>query len=275
VRFVLLHHHIFKNAGSTLDLALARSFGEAFVEFHPEGSDDGRVVPQKLFQFLNDNPQIKAMSSHHFFGRDYELDLDTEARSKYYFFDFVILRHPVSRLVSIYLYYRGLSRGEHPLQVAALSLPFPGFVEFVLDGHPHFAVNPQVTMFGCRHYGAVASDHNLDLAKKRLSEVAMLGVVEDYARSMVVAEYFMQPVFPGMRLNGAIRNVSVKESIAGYDGSLKAVEASLGAVLYADLCRLNDLDIKLWSWAKDELIRRTRYVPDFSGRLEEYRRRIS
>ena len=130
-------------------------------------------------------------------------------------------------------------------------------------------------MFGCRHYGAVASDHNLDLAKKRLSEVAMLGVVEDYARSMVVAEYFMQPVFPGMRLNGAIRNVSVKESIAGYDGSLKAVEASLGAVLYADLCRLNDLDIKLWSWAKDELIRRTRYVPDFSGRLEEYRRRIS
>lgn len=174
MRFILLHHHIFKNAGSTLDSALSRSFGETFVEFHPDSSDDGRVAPEQLFQFLDRNPAIKAVSSHHFFGKDYELTLDPEAQGKYYFFDFVILRHPISRLASIYLYYRGLSRGEHPLQAAALDFAFRGFVELVLDRYPHFAVNPQVTIFGCRHYGAVASERSLELAKERLSDVTML-----------------------------------------------------------------------------------------------------
>lgn len=273
MRFVLLHHHIFKNAGSTLDSALEHHFGDAFVEFHSESSDDGRVVPQKLFQFLDENPHVRAVSSHHFLGRDYELDLASEARNKYYFFDFVLLRHPVSRLASIYLYYRGLPRGEHPLQVASLDLPFRDFVEFVMAGFPHFAVSPQTTMFGCRHYGALASELHLERAKARLAEVAMLGVVEDYAASMVVAEYFMQPVFPGLRLDGSIRNVSARGGIEGYDGTLASIETALGAELYSELCQLNDLDIKLWSWAKEEAARRARNVPGFSGRLEEFRRR--
>jgi hypothetical protein len=33
MRFVILHYHIFKNAGSTIEEILERSFGEGFARF--------------------------------------------------------------------------------------------------------------------------------------------------------------------------------------------------------------------------------------------------
>jgi hypothetical protein len=34
MRFVLVHIHIFKNAGSSVDLALSVTFGNGFVDLH-------------------------------------------------------------------------------------------------------------------------------------------------------------------------------------------------------------------------------------------------
>ncbi len=275
MRFVILHHHIFKNAGSTLDAALKKHFGSSLKEIHPDRSDSARIAPEQLFGFLEEKPAMQAVSSHHFFGRDYEASLDAIRREQLYFFDVILLRHPVSRLTSIYLYYRSLPRGDHPLLQAAHDHTFPGFIGYVLDRHPNFANNSQVTMLGCTHYGAPPSDHSFSRALKRLMAVSMLGTVERFAESMVVAEYFMQPVFPGLLLNGHAKNASERSGIPEYDGTLDSIKAALGNLLFNKLCTLNDLDIKLWSETSVELERRERYVPDFEEKLVGFLRRPS
>jgi hypothetical protein len=268
-RSIILHHHIFKNAGSTLDAALRRQFGCGFAEFHPNASDSGRVSPEELKYFVDQHWRLWAISSHHFMGRDFKSSLP-EKRDEYQFFDFVLLRHPVSRLASIYLYYRGLPKEDHPLHMASHDQSFSEFLEFIISSYPNFVINPQVTMFGCDHYGVVPSNKNIDRAMARLMDVSCLGVVEEYASAMVIAEYFLQPVFPDLQLHGKIANTSRRSPIAGYDGSLESIQAAIGDVLFKKVCALNDLDIALWSMVSSEVERRKKYVPDFSLRLQDY-----
>ena len=51
VRFVLLHYHFFKNAGSTIEEILANSFFENYARFDTEDFD-GAVSQQELVSFL-------------------------------------------------------------------------------------------------------------------------------------------------------------------------------------------------------------------------------
>jgi hypothetical protein len=274
MKFVVLHHHIFKNAGSSLDYALKREFGEdGFVEFHPEQADDGRVSPQQLLKMLADRPAVRAVSSHHFFGRDFEAELQGEDKEKIYFFDAVILRHPLSRMASIYTYYRGFV-SDHPVQQAAHRLEFSQFIECLLAEHPNFCLNTQTTMFGCRHYGAVPDQKSLVAAQERLRLCSILGVVEQYAQTMCVAEYFLDPVFPGLRLDGRSENISRKDFITGYDGSLESLRVSMGQTLFDEFLRLNDLDVALWEWTREELHRRASAVWQFEQRLAMFMSRV-
>ncbi|WP_161630563.1 sulfotransferase family 2 domain-containing protein [Pseudoduganella violaceinigra] len=261
MRFILLHRHVFKNAGSTLDGSLLSHFGENFTAFHPESSDGGRVYPQQLFELLERNPNLQAISSHHFWDKDFSAYLDEQRQASFIFFDFALLRHPVSRLASTYLYYQRFASNGNPIQVAAQRLPFNEFIEHLVEHHPNYVINPQVTIFGCDHYGAPPSKHNLDIATSRLMRMSLIGTVEKYDEAMATATYMLQPVFEGLNLQGSIKNKSDNAAIKGYDGSLKSSQRTLGNDLFDRLCELNDLDIRLWSRISEESARRFKYVP--------------
>lgn len=62
-RDIILHSHIFKNAGTTFDYILEKNFGKSFIDHR----DDKNVVDGRqryLNDFLNKNKKIKAFSSH-------------------------------------------------------------------------------------------------------------------------------------------------------------------------------------------------------------------
>jgi hypothetical protein len=86
IRSIILHRHIFKNAGSSLDSALKNFYGEAYSEYHSSLSPNGRVYPHELFDFLDLNPNLIALSSHHFHGINYRLFLDSKLQAKFRFF---------------------------------------------------------------------------------------------------------------------------------------------------------------------------------------------
>ena len=261
MRFVILHHHIFKNAGSTLDHALGLYFGEKFIEFHSENLDNGRVFPSELFEFLQENRNIQAVSSHHFVGIDFSAFLSKTERRPFAFLDFALLRHPVSRLVSMYLYYRDIPITTNLIQIAACKLSLSDFIEFLIDSYPNFVINPQVTMFGCEPGGGPPSETNLATALTRLMKMAMVGTVERYDEAVATVSYMLQPLFPKINLLGIKVNVSDSSKIKKYDGSLVSIQQILGKELFDRLCELNDLDIQLWSSVTSESIRRFKYVP--------------
>src|SRR3954453_1717672 len=58
-RSVLVHYHIFKNAGSSVDFALVRSFGSGWASFEGRHAEDVQTSEQ-LRRFLEDRPEIVA-----------------------------------------------------------------------------------------------------------------------------------------------------------------------------------------------------------------------
>lgn len=279
MRHILLHTHIFKNAGSTVEATLERHFGTNYTtNFNPTGLADGRVYPQALYQHLDKYPHIQALSSYQFFGRNFNDDLEKkllfENEKNYCFHDCIIIRHPLVRLVSMYVYYRTMPLTEEPLHITASHSSFGEFLNILIGHYPHLAINPQTTIFGADNYGVPPSFENLERALARLKKATILGTVEEYDKTMVVAEYFLQPLFKGIQLHyPRHENVSNYTLLPGYNGSLESIKEILGASYFSDLCDLNDLDIELWHAVSKELRRRASYIKDFPLRFGDFSKR--
>src|SRR5687767_12265527 len=94
-RRVIIHYHIFKNAGTSVDRMLQESFGEAWASWDTENRD-GKISPSELEAFLLDRPHLAALSSHQIVPPLPSRELDV--------FPIVFVRHPIDRAHSAYLF---------------------------------------------------------------------------------------------------------------------------------------------------------------------------
>src|SRR5581483_6833001 len=106
-RVVLLHYHIFKNAGSTIDFALKQNFGDRLAYLHGDRFDS-MVSDAEVVEFVSRNPAIAAISSHH-------LRPPAPAAPSIRFLEILIVREPLDRLCSIYDFYRRTDQLADPL----------------------------------------------------------------------------------------------------------------------------------------------------------------
>lgn len=90
-RVVLIHYHLFKNAGTTIDGILSRRFpGDGHG--HLEGTYPwSSVSPGALLDYVKAHPEIEAVSSHQAY-----LPLPDDQQIR--FLPIVFLRHPIDRL---------------------------------------------------------------------------------------------------------------------------------------------------------------------------------
>jgi len=265
MRKIVLHHHFFKNAGSSLIAALSREMGNDFVEHHPSGNSKGIFRANDLADLLNASPQLKAVSSHHLTGENY--NLHPALRSYFRFFDFILVRHPLKRLLSIYNYYRTLEASSHPIVSAAQSLPVVDFFDYLIRRHPNQVINPQVNSLSGGAPMPPSRKH-LALAIDRLVGCTVCGTVDQYHDVMIVAEYFIMPIFPGLKLHYSIVNSS--SSSTGYDGTVGSIESLVGHDLYITLMDINALDIELCKAAEEELTRRKQHIPHYAELAEDF-----
>ena len=98
MRTVILHGHIFKNAGTTFDLSLERNFGDRLGD-HRDDLEMRGGGAQYLESFLEDHPEIEALSSHH-------LNFSISQSNALDFISCYILRNPISRIRSVYNFER-------------------------------------------------------------------------------------------------------------------------------------------------------------------------
>lgn len=265
MRNVILHHHFFKNAGSTLIASLVREMRNDFMEYHPSGASEGIFGADDLATLLNAKQNLKAISSHHLVGEDYNRHLSL--RSDYRFFDFILVRHPLKRLMSMYNYYQSLEPSNHPIVSAAQTLSLIEFLNYLIRQHPNHAINPQVNALS-RWATMPPSGKHLERAIERLVSCTVCGTVDRYHDAMIVAEYFVMPMFPNLQLHYSIVNAS--SARIGYDGTLEAIEGLVGHNLYKTLVELNALDIELCKAADDELTRRKLHIPHYTGLAESF-----
>lgn len=267
-RFVFVHYHILKNAGSTIEWVLEREFGVGFASWHG-ASRDSILDGTDLAAFLGERPDVTAISSHH-------LHYPKPVVRGTVIFDCCFLRHPLDRLVSLYTWAKRGNSSDAVCRAARAQTPRE-FARYMLHELPHMVSNVQVTHIAngsafCRP----ANEQDLDLAAKTMMEMAVPGLVELFDESLIAAEYFLHPAFPNLRLDYEQQNVSRpgERHRPEHERTLEDKLIGLwGAEIYADLHRLNQLDLELWNRTRNEIRRRVFLVPGLRERMADFQAR--
>jgi Sulfotransferase family len=266
MRSVILHHHIFKNAGSIFDFTLEMQLGMdvGFATLH--ASDvNGTVTADQLIDFLNNHPQVVALSSHHFHCQNYQQLL---AQNSYRFINAALVRKPLQRILSIYKFFRR-SPGEDQIALAARGMDFPDFLVELLQKYPNYVNSPQVNQF-INHgfYCRPVSNADVEAACRYYASFGLCGTVERYDHAMVAFEYFCTQMMP-MNLNLAHVDQNVSPRIPGEEN----LHELIGAKNEALIAILNTADEQLGWSAAAGLDRRIELIPNFGHRLKEYHQR--
>ena len=262
VRFVLLHYHFFKNAGSTIEEILAHSFFENYARLDTEDFD-GAVSQERADCVPAAPPRMKAVSSHQF---RYPLP----QAPGFIFFDLCFLRDPLDRIRSMYDYFREKPVPGEPASELAREQSLGGFIAELMEHHAYRVSNVQVNLLANGVVNDPPAEADLIRATQVMLKTSFLGVVDCFEESLVAGQYFLRPVFPNLALAQQPANVS-----AGWEDALNArIEKFRRACdpdVFAELVRLNSLDAELVNRARAEVHRRFSMVPDGPARLRELR----
>ena len=267
MRHILLHGHIFKNAGTTFDWSLERSFGEDFLDHR-----DDKVMRERgrshLGGIIDERPSLRALSSHF-------LCFPFPDRVDLHYHPVFFLRHPVERFRSVYAFERQQNAATPGARMAK-EKSFAEYVEWRLrDNVPRTIRNYQLSnLTGGHNYpprGPVPECWR-EIARQRLEETACVGVVDRYDESVVVFEAALQKHFPGLDLAYVRQNVTQTDAAARLDERVAQTLAELGP-LADDALEANALDLELYEAANGKLDAALARLPDSEQRLEAFRQR--
>lgn len=234
----------------------------------PHGSTDVSILDGDfLADYLQRNPSISVVSSHHF-------RYPKPVIPGVVLFDCCFLRHPLERLQSMYGYFRKMDSPD-PLCQMARRETAAGFLKNLIDFSPNQVCNVQVNLLAnAGVFTRPADETDLQRAAGFLREMAIPGVVEQYDESLVTAEYFLKPAFPELRLEYVPQNVS-RPLGGSIEERQEQLRGNWGSDLYETLTKLNRFDLELFRRAGDEIRRRFALVPEGERRMEEFRDRCA
>jgi len=266
LRFVVVHYHIMKNAGSTVVSILEREFGNGFYDIHRAAASDV-IGPDDLAGFIAAHPDARAITSHH-------IRYPLPQVPSVIVFDCCFLRDPLDRLESLYTFLKNTNDPGVLGQLAAKH-GVAGFLAKLLEEHPHQVCNPQTNLLanGGRFTRPPNAD-DLQQAVRVIQKCALPGLVDRFDESLTAAEYFWKPAFPALQLHHRPHNVSRSPAIPLPERH-RRLRAQCGTALFRQVRRANELDQRLYTAARRELARRIGSVPLFSSRLADFRRRCS
>lgn len=268
VRQILLHHHLFKNAGTTIDWALKRSFGQRFFDHRYDGDMADGGMPY-LQGFLAGRPRLAAISSHHM-----PFDPDFQAPGLV-FWDMFLLRDPIARALSVYRYEK--------TQPARASLGAKMAKQFDMQGYFEWRLSddspPVLRNFHARSISGLRGKRyemkDSEVLERALSRAmhprVLIGFVERFDESMVLFEHVLRRPFEMIDLTHIVQNKSNEPAT----DPAAMLRSSLGETTYARLLEKNALDMRLYETLSREFDARIAAMNDFDRHLSAYKDRCA
>jgi hypothetical protein len=261
VRAIILHAHMFKNAGTTFDWSLQRSFKNGFLDHRDD--DSMRRGADYLAPYLLGRPHIRALSSHWVsFPLPRLASLDIHLA--------LFFRHPIERIRSVYTFERQ-QQGAAPGNRQARDLGFLDYVRWRLQP----GVGPVIRNFHTRYCSGRYMDEDIERQYEQaiatVESTPLLGLVHRYDESMVLFEYHLQGVFPEIDLSWKLQNSSVTELAGGCD-KRRTTETDLEPIMQ-QVIAANAYDLKLYAAAESRFEQALAEVPDLALRLQRMRSR--
>ncbi|OGA74823.1 MAG: hypothetical protein A3G81_16870 [Betaproteobacteria bacterium RIFCSPLOWO2_12_FULL_65_14] len=240
-RKVILHYHIFKNAGTSVDRMLKESLGERWASWDTD-NPGGKISPAEMEAFILDRPDIAAVSSHQVVPPLPDRHLDV--------FPIVFLRHPIDRAYSAYLFEWKKQQG--------VECPKGSFEDYVAEKFKHPRKNAiedfQTLHFANRGYearwpaGDLDDEVILNNAKRFLLSLPFFGLVEDYERSLGRMKKALAGRFPELSFKAYRENALQEETRTLFD-KVRAIRSETAPETYSQLVLRNQLDLRLYEFA--------------------------
>ena len=254
-REVLVHMHIFKNAGTSVDVMLQQSLGDRFAEIDP--AEAGACLTQHdLARELELKPHLQALSSH-------QLRQPLAEAGPARLIPYIMLRHPIDRLHSIWKFERTPERQAAPVGLItewAAALDFAAFIDQCLQSEWTQSI---ISNYQTRLCGTVLAEgeteqwntptgpaHMLE-AMRFLDRIPSVGVVERFGCSIRHLHATTRLQFPALRPIIVHSNQSYPESPP--EKRRQMVAAELGKTRYEALLDLNAMDLALHRMAMARL----------------------
>ncbi|WP_404420875.1 hypothetical protein [Nibricoccus sp. IMCC34717] len=258
---LFLHHHLFKNAGTTIDEVLKRELGSGWVNIEPERGRS-RVAADDINALLRSNPEIRAISSHH-------LGFEKLVYPDRWLIDVVVLRHPLDRFASMYRYYRRISDGS-VFSVIALRESLGGFCMELTRRFPCMMFDAQCATLGNEGFWYFPPNHETyERASSVLRSASVLLSVESLSCGLCIAEFFLRQILPELNLAYVPMNVT-KPSDPDFQRVLSDLKAEMGGATWDYLLERNQLDLKLWEFTRIEVNRRRSCVLECDTLLQNF-----
>jgi hypothetical protein len=244
-RTVIIHRHLFKNAGTTFDSILQNNFGNDFCD-HREDVPMRKIGEDYLLDFLKENPEIKALSSHHIWFKP----AGTDALE---LIPVLFLRHPIERMRSVYDFERKQDSSTLGSQMAKKL----GFRDFALW---YMQDDKPATMrdFHARHLAGFKKPKPLRRIhfKKAASEIKtnpFIGVVDLFDESLQAFDKAFRA--KGIELDFSYQPKNVNKPFDGADYEKRASEVleELGEIAKIVL-KKNAFDIELYRLARTKIL---------------------
>jgi len=269
---IVLHGHIFKNAGTTIDWILERNFPHSYCDNREDFKI--RSEPTYLTEFLYKNPHIRALSSH-----SLPLPLAIESEN-FDFFTMVMLRHPLLRVRSVYDFERK-QVSSTPGAVHAKKYSFREYVDWRMKPNVAPTIRDMqvryLTQTSCRKSEQL-NDLHYRAALSYLKENMLIGIVDEFDWSMVVFDHYLSEHDVEIDFSYKKQNVSREKQFTKekkLEDSLEELRRDLGEPLYSKLLHNNQMDLKVHDVGKKLLKERFESIPEHKISLEKLRRKCS
>jgi hypothetical protein len=195
-RTIILHYHLFKNAGTSVDEILKHNFGRAWVthEFPSMRGNNTALVEQ----WIRDTPEAVAYSSHTMLGSIPQVE-------GVRVISLMLLRDPIERIKSAYRFER-TQQAETWGAKLAKEHDFEGYVRAHLASpNGRQCRNFQTYRLASLLPGQAAE---LDRAKQALAQLTVVGRVEAFSATMERLASALRSVYPAFTFDEVKANTS-------------------------------------------------------------------
>lgn len=238
-RVFLFHYHFFKNAGTSLDSLLQKTFPAQWEQREFLGS---RIeMEQQALKWISDSPETVCFSTHTYIG----LPPRTE---KWLCIPLVFIRHPLDRIASVYEYERSQDAPGYGPKMAK----FLKFEEYVRERN---LIDSQVRNFHLNRLSAIAGiEPEVRSVAAFLDRLPFVGVVDQFEASINrLAELLRINQMNLLTTRTAFENVN-RDVFTSLDARLEALRVEVGDEFYRYLQHSNAEDLELYELARSRLL---------------------
>ena len=261
---IILHFHIFKNAGSTIEWILKKNYPKKTASI--DGNKPGDTLSMDyVVKYLRKNPKIETLSSH-------QIRFPIPKYTEFNFIPILVIRHPIDRAFSIY-HFKKKETDDSIGSVKARSLSLIEFLRWNLELKGYMTMkNFQVLFLSNKNTSEDVDEGDLELAVKRMKSCQIVGTVDQMDESLVMAEDFLQKSKKKIDLAYIPQNISqVKQK--SISEKLSDAEQKIGKKLMNQLQEHNKFDLILYEETRKEMEKRILKIDGFNEKLEDFRRR--